>query len=91
MYSGLIPIDYANTSEALFFVFYPKIGEPVDEITIWLNVSLCVKLYAISAGRYSTSTGRPRMQLLGGVSPGERPIHVAARDDATCRKPVFMG
>jgi carboxypeptidase D len=38
IYSGLIPIDYANTSEALFFVFQPKLGEPVDEITIWLNV-----------------------------------------------------
>lgn len=38
IYSGLVPIDYANTSEALFFVFQPKLGEPVDEITIWLNV-----------------------------------------------------
>lgn len=37
-YSGLVPIDNANTSEALFFVFQPKLGEPVDEITIWLNV-----------------------------------------------------
>ncbi|KAG9555688.1 serine carboxypeptidase, partial [Aureobasidium melanogenum] len=37
IYSGLVPIDYANTSEALFFVFQPKLGEPADEITIWLN------------------------------------------------------
>ncbi len=37
MYSGLIPISYSNTSEALFFVFQPTVGEPVDEITIWLN------------------------------------------------------
>ncbi|KAG9963863.1 serine carboxypeptidase, partial [Aureobasidium melanogenum] len=37
IYSGLVPVDYANTSEALFFVFQPKLGEPVDEITIWLN------------------------------------------------------
>lgn len=37
MYSGLIPIDPKNTSRALFFVFQPTIGEPVDEITIWLN------------------------------------------------------
>ena len=37
MYSGLIPIDYSNTSEALFFVFQPTVGEPVDEVTIWLN------------------------------------------------------
>lgn len=37
IYSGLIPIDYSNKSEALFFVFQPTIGEPVDEVTIWLN------------------------------------------------------
>ena len=37
MYSGLIPIDEKNTSRALFFVFQPTIGAPVDEVTIWLN------------------------------------------------------
>ena len=37
MYSGLIPIDSKNTSRALFFIFQPTIGQPVDEITIWLN------------------------------------------------------
>ncbi|OCL14791.1 serine carboxypeptidase [Glonium stellatum] len=37
MYSGLIPIDMSNASRALFFVFQPIIGEPVDEVTIWLN------------------------------------------------------
>ncbi|KAN0070598.1 Alpha/Beta hydrolase fold [Elaphomyces granulatus] len=37
MYSGLIPIDPKNTSRALFFVFQPTIGPPVDEITIWMN------------------------------------------------------
>ena len=26
-----------NASRALFFIFQPTIGEPVDEITIWLN------------------------------------------------------
>ncbi|KAF2259867.1 serine carboxypeptidase [Lojkania enalia] len=36
-YSGLIPIDMNNASRALFFIFQPTIGEPVDEITIWLN------------------------------------------------------
>jgi len=36
-YSGLIPIDMSNSSRALFFVFQPTVGEPVDEITIWLN------------------------------------------------------
>ncbi|KAL4890848.1 Alpha/Beta hydrolase protein [Aspergillus ambiguus] len=37
MYSGLVPIDKDNSSRSLFFVFQPTIGEPVDEITIWLN------------------------------------------------------
>ncbi|KAF2725023.1 carboxypeptidase S3, penicillopeptidase S3, CPD-S3 [Polychaeton citri CBS 116435] len=37
MYSGLIPIDYSNTSEALFFIFQPTIGIPCDELTIFLN------------------------------------------------------
>jgi len=36
LYSGLIPIG-TNESEALFFVFAPRDGEPVDELTIWLN------------------------------------------------------
>ncbi len=37
MYAGLIPIDMRNTSRALYFVFQPTVGAPVDEITIWLN------------------------------------------------------
>ena len=37
LYSGLVPIDKDNASRALFFIFQPTIGEPVDEITIWLN------------------------------------------------------
>lgn len=37
MYSGLIPIDPKNESEALFWVFKPRDGEPVDEVTIWMN------------------------------------------------------
>ncbi|KAI9836664.1 MAG: hypothetical protein M1819_001299 [Sarea resinae] len=37
LYSGLVPIDKSNASRALFFAFQPTIGEPVDEITIWLN------------------------------------------------------
>lgn len=35
MYSGLMPIDKKNASRALFFVFQPTVGKPVDEITIW--------------------------------------------------------
>ncbi|RMZ86083.1 hypothetical protein DV737_g54, partial [Chaetothyriales sp. CBS 132003] len=37
MYSGNIPINYNNVSRNLFFVFYPKIGDSVEEVTIWLN------------------------------------------------------
>ncbi|KAL8707605.1 MAG: hypothetical protein Q9220_007392 [cf. Caloplaca sp. 1 TL-2023] len=37
MYSGLVPIDLANTSRALFYVFQPTVGPPVDEVTIWMN------------------------------------------------------
>jgi len=37
MYAGLIPIDLRNKSRALYFVFEPTVGAPVDEITIWLN------------------------------------------------------
>lgn len=37
MYAGSIAIDPKNESESLFFVFSPKIGEPSDDITIWLN------------------------------------------------------
>jgi carboxypeptidase D len=37
MYSGLMPIDMRNASRALYFVFQPTAGPPVDEITIWLN------------------------------------------------------
>ena len=37
LYSGLVSIDYSNTSRALFFMFEPTVGAPVDEITIWLN------------------------------------------------------
>lgn len=37
MYSGSVPIEKNDTSRTLFFIFQPKLGEPVDEITIWLN------------------------------------------------------
>ncbi|GLI73690.1 hypothetical protein PoHVEF18_001910 [Penicillium ochrochloron] len=37
MYSGLMPIDMHNESRALFYIFQPTIGEPVDEVTIWMN------------------------------------------------------
>lgn len=37
MYSGSMPIDKGDNSRSLFFVYQPKIGDPVDEVTIWLN------------------------------------------------------
>ena len=37
MYSGLIPITAGDTSRELFFIFQPKIGDPSDELIIWLN------------------------------------------------------
>lgn len=37
MYSGLVPIAKNDTSRQLFFIFQPKLGAPVDEVTIWLN------------------------------------------------------
>lgn len=37
LYSGNIPISSNDTDRTLFFVFQPTIGEPVDEVTIWLN------------------------------------------------------
>lgn len=37
MYSGLIPLDESNPDRALFFVFQPRVGDPVDEITFWTN------------------------------------------------------
>jgi hypothetical protein len=37
MYSGTISIDDADPTAQMFFVFEPTIGDPVDEITIWLN------------------------------------------------------
>ena len=37
MYSGIIPLDWADPSTGLFFVYQPTVGEQVDEVTIWLN------------------------------------------------------
>jgi carboxypeptidase D len=37
MYAGQIPINNSDPSRNLFFIFQPKIGKPVDEITIWFN------------------------------------------------------
>lgn len=37
MYAGLIPIDSNDTTRALYFVYQPTIGSPVNEVTIWLN------------------------------------------------------
>lgn len=34
LYSGLIPVNMNDTSRALFFVFQPTVGAPVDEISM---------------------------------------------------------
>ena len=47
MYAGLIPIDMKNKSRQLYFVFQPTIGEPVDEIVIWLNGGPGLLYYSI--------------------------------------------
>ncbi|KAF2497651.1 alpha/beta-hydrolase [Lophium mytilinum] len=38
LYSGFMPVDESDPDSAMFFFFEPRIGgDPVDEITIWLN------------------------------------------------------
>lgn len=34
MYSGFMPI---RENASLFYIFQPKLGEPSDDLTIWLN------------------------------------------------------
>lgn len=34
MYSGFMPI---RENDSLFYIFQPKIGEPSDDLTVWLN------------------------------------------------------
>lgn len=50
MYSGIIPVNVSDASRGFFFVFQPRVGPPVDEITIWFNggpgkavLEICVK------------------------------------------------
>ncbi|KAK4938528.1 hypothetical protein LTR10_021060 [Elasticomyces elasticus] len=37
LYSGVIPLNMSDTTRGLFFVFQPRVGPPVKEITIWFN------------------------------------------------------
>jgi len=37
MYSGVINLNTSDDSRGLFFVFQPRVGAPVDEITVWFN------------------------------------------------------
>jgi carboxypeptidase D len=37
MYAGQIAVNGTDLSRNMFYVFQPKIGDPVDEITIWFN------------------------------------------------------
>jgi carboxypeptidase D len=66
MYSGNIPIDMDDPSRALFFVFQPTVGSPVDEVTIWLNGGPgCSSLEAFfqENGRFIWSWGMYQPQL----------------------------
>lgn len=36
-YSGMMPVNESIPNSEMFFVFQPRVGEPVDEITIWFN------------------------------------------------------
>ncbi|KAJ9628170.1 hypothetical protein H2204_009430 [Knufia peltigerae] len=37
LYSGIIPLNMSDDSRGMFFVFQPRVGPPVKEITIWFN------------------------------------------------------
>jgi hypothetical protein len=37
MYSGVIPLNMSDESRGMFFVYQPRVGPPVDEVTIWFN------------------------------------------------------
>ncbi|KIW85389.1 hypothetical protein Z517_00779 [Fonsecaea pedrosoi CBS 271.37] len=37
MYSGVIPLNMSDDSRGMFFVYQPRVGPPVEEITIWFN------------------------------------------------------
>jgi carboxypeptidase D len=37
MYSGQIAINSSDPSRSMFFVFEPKLGNPVDEVVVWFN------------------------------------------------------
>lgn len=37
MYSGVIPLNMSDDSRGMFFVFQPRVGPPVKELTIWFN------------------------------------------------------
>ncbi|KEF59349.1 carboxypeptidase D [Exophiala aquamarina CBS 119918] len=37
MYSGVINLNKSDDNRGLFFVFQPRVGTPVDEITVWFN------------------------------------------------------
>jgi carboxypeptidase D len=35
-YSGMMPVN-DSLDAAMFFIFQPTVGDPVDEVTIWFN------------------------------------------------------
>jgi hypothetical protein len=61
-----------NASRALFFVWQPTVGKPVDEVTIWLNGGPG-KLWNQSTG---SVTKIHRLQLPRRILPRKRPHHL---------------
>ncbi len=54
MYSGVIPLnisDNSSDSRGMFFVYQPRVGPPVDEVTIWFNGGPGKGIDLVTAGR----------------------------------------
>lgn len=75
LYSGNIPIDTANASRALFFVFEPTIGDPVDEVTIWYD-TFQVGYHLRCLTDHAQAQWRPGMLQLRGFLPGGRQVYL---------------
>ena len=79
-------------SRQLFFMFKPTLGEPVDEVTIWLNVSRTIPSTAIEVQKADIlRVGRSRLQLSGRFLSRERSFHVATRHIPSRPQPVLLG
>lgn len=75
LYGGLVPIDASNASRALFMMFQPTVGAPVDEVTIWYE-SLATPHDNVKTDMEQVERW-PRLLQLGRILPGERTHPVA--------------